>query len=222
METRTCKTCGLEKSLTIEFFNQDYNKRNGIKIPYWARSCKVCTNKDDLVKTRKYKQKNRKKLSKAQSVYYRKHKVADGIYKRAHYIKNKAKYLLTAKNFTYNKRKTDITFILKEKISRRVWGAITKNNKSIAKYLTYTMQELKQHIEKLFEPWMTWENYGTYRLDIWDDQDASTWTWQIDHIVPHSKFKYNSMEDQAFRDCWALSNLRPYSAKQNLIDGDRK
>jgi hypothetical protein len=29
------------------------------------------------------------------------------------------------------------------------------------------------------------------------------------------------MEDQAFLDCWALSNLRPYSAKQNIIDGNR-
>jgi len=27
---------------------------------------------------------------------------------------------------------------------------------------------------------------------------------------------------QVFRDCWALSNLRPYSAKQNQLDGATK
>lgn len=41
-------------------------------------------------------------------------------------------------------------------------------------------------------------------------------------IVPHSKFKYTSMEDQSFQKCWALINLRPYSAKQNLLDGNRR
>jgi len=30
------------------------------------------------------------------------------------------------------------------------------------------------------------------------------------------------MEDQEFLDCWALDNLRPYSAKQNFLDGVRR
>lgn len=27
------------------------------------------------------------------------------------------------------------------------------------------------------------------------------------------------MNEENFKKCWALSNLRPYSAKQNLLDG---
>jgi hypothetical protein len=27
------------------------------------------------------------------------------------------------------------------------------------------------------------------------------------------------MTDENFQKCWALKNLRPYSAKQNVIDG---
>jgi len=38
-------------------------------------------------------------------------------------------------------------------------------------------------------------------------------------IIPQSTFKYSSMEDQEFKNCWALSNLRPLSAKQNNFDG---
>lgn len=81
------------------------------------------------------------------------------------------------------------------------------------------MEKLKRHLEGQFESWMTWDNHGRYDVKTWNDNDQNTWTWQIDHIIPHSKFHYTSMENQEFKDCWALSNLRPYSAKQNVIDG---
>lgn len=86
-------------------------------------------------------------------------------------------------------------------------------------FLTFTIRELKSHIEKQFEPWMNWNNHGQYIPNKWDENDPKTWKWQIDHIKPHSLFDYSSMEDQSFKDCWALSNLRPYSARQNCIDG---
>lgn len=35
-------------------------------------------------------------------------------------------------------------------------------------------------------------------------------------------FKQSSMEDEEFKECWALDNLRPLSAKQNLLKSDRK
>jgi hypothetical protein len=43
--------------------------------------------------------------------------------------------------------------------------------------------------------------------------------FHFDHIIPHSTFHYETMDCQEFKDCWALSNLRPLSAKQNLLDG---
>jgi len=30
------------------------------------------------------------------------------------------------------------------------------------------------------------------------------------------------MEDENFKKCWALENLRPLSAKQNIIEGNRR
>jgi hypothetical protein len=44
-------------------------------------------------------------------------------------------------------------------------------------------------------------------------------TWNLDHIVPRSDLPYASMTEDNFKKCWALSNMRPYSAKQNMIDG---
>lgn len=126
-----------------------------------------------------------------------------------------------------DRRKQDPSYRLRAIVSKSVWDALqknggSKNGDSSIKRLPYTMDELRAHLESLFEPWMNWDNQGHYKVGEWNDHDPATWKWQIDHIIPHSKFKYASMEDQAFKDCWALSNLRPYSAKQNVVDGDRK
>lgn len=97
---------------------------------------------------------------------------------------------------------------------------VCKGGKSILQFLQYTIDILRAHIENLFEPWMTWENWGSYRIETWDDNDPTTWTWHIDHIISQAKLPYVSMEDDNFKICWALSNLRPLSAKQNVIKGN--
>jgi hypothetical protein len=68
----------------------------------------------------------------------------------------------------------------------------------------YTVLDLKAHIESLFLPGMTWDNYGN---------------WHIDHIKPIAAFTFSSSEDAAFQECWALSNLRPLWATDNLKKG---
>lgn len=222
MEKQTCKKCNDSKPLTVEYFAQGKNKRNGVEIPYWYKTCRLCDRDRVLAKSYRYKKKNRKKLADTQKVYHKANKVSDSNTKKEWYQENKESVKKRVKSNLYKRRKTDISFRFKESISRRVREAVTKNGKSVSKHLPYSIQDLKNYLEKLFEPWMTWNNYGTYRADIWDDSDPTTWTWQIDHIIPHSKFHYSSMEDQEFKNCWALSNLRPYSAKQNVIDGDNR
>lgn len=84
---------------------------------------------------------------------------------------------------------------------------LTKNNKTF-NALGYSPEELIKHLESKFQPGMAWENYG---------RDG----WHIDHIVPDSWFTYESMEDQGFKDSWALSNLQPLWAKPNHSKGNR-
>lgn len=78
------------------------------------------------------------------------------------------------------------------------------------------------HLEKQFELWMNWENYGIYRASVWNDENTDTWTWHIDHIIPQSLLPYTSMKDDNFKKCWALDNLRPLSAKRNILDGNKR
>lgn len=125
-----------------------------------------------------------------------------------------------------NKLKTNITFKLKSRMSFLIYNNLKSNNliknQSCIKYVNYSIQELKAHLESLFETWMNWSNYGVYRVFSWNDKDSSTWTWQIDHIIPQSILKYESYDSDNFKKCWNLINLRPYSSKQNLLDGVNK
>jgi hypothetical protein len=73
--------------------------------------------------------------------------------------------------------------------------------------LGYSWADLRVHIEWQFLVGMTWENWGE--------------VWELDHIKPASLFKYMSLDDPLFRECWALSNLRPLwrdaNAKKSAI-----
>jgi hypothetical protein len=86
--------------------------------------------------------------------------------------------------------------------------------KSTFKHLPYTPQDLRDHLEKQFEPWMNWGNYG-------GPNDSPEKTWQIDHIKPQVSFPYTSLEDSLFQECWALSNLRPLEKIANFKKGKK-
>jgi len=225
--SKPCKTCNKEKP--ISSFRERIRNGNLYYEPY-CKKCEAEYNKERCAK--RYQDKGKKEFSDMYQDPDLKQKLLEE--NKKYREKNKDKLIAYRKTradkdrenqrkWQSKKRKTDPSFRLRNYISSRIAVAIKKNgvskNGSMLKYLPYSMDKLKEHLESLFEPWMTWENHGNYRVDTWDDNDPSTWAWQIDHIKPHSDFKYKTMNSDNFRECWALSNLRPLSAKQNLIDG---
>ena len=60
--------------------------------------------------------------------------------------------------------------------------------------VAYTIDELIAHLETHFTDGMSWESFGE---------------WEVEHVVPRREFEYASADDPAFRECWALSNLKP-------------
>lgn len=121
-------------------------------------------------------------------------------------------------------------------ISSSIRGALkmnnsSKNGQSYINNVNFTTNDIYNYIENLFSHpnnltpdgkiWMTWNNWGVYNPKTWNDNDPSTWTWNIDHIIPISSFKYTSMEDEEFKKCWALENLRPLSSKLNILNGSK-
>ena len=72
--------------------------------------------------------------------------------------------------------------------------------------LPYTPEQLVIHLERRFASGMSWANYGQ---------------WHIDHIVPISAFNFETVEHVDFQRAWALSNLQPLWARDNLCKGAR-
>lgn len=71
----------------------------------------------------------------------------------------------------------------------------------------YTADELRKHIERQFLPGMSWAEAGAFH---------------IDHIRPLASFNFDSAEHPEFRDAWALTNLRPLWANQNISKGAKR
>ncbi len=126
-----------------------------------------------------------------------------------------------------NRTYSDPAFKLRKKVSAQIRQALKKNlsskgNISFLNFITYSLEDLKLYLESLFEPWMSWENYGRYTKSTWNENDQSTWKWSLDHITPQTHLPYTSMEDDNFKICWALENLRPYDAKNNIEEGNNR
>lgn len=78
-------------------------------------------------------------------------------------------------------------------------------SKTIRQLVGCPLDELRAHLESLWQPGMSWENYGF---------DG----WHIDHKRPCAAFDMSSEQDR--RQCFHYSNLQPLWAKQNLDKRD--
>jgi hypothetical protein len=169
---------------------------------------------------------NKEKYNKSKRVYYKNNATKFKKLAKEYRENNKELAKKWSKEWEDRRKKNDPSYKLRKNITRLVSYHLfksgnSKNRISILSRLEYSFDDLKIHLESQFEPWMTWDNYGKYNAKIWNNSDSATWTWQLDHIVPQTKLPYLSMTDENFKKCWALSNLRPLSAKQNVIEGAR-
>jgi hypothetical protein len=204
METKVCSKC--PEIIPVTDFPTYKTKTN--KIGYYS-FCKACKKKRD----KHYSIKNKDKINERQRTPKYRQK------KNAYNRKNKDKRNLARNIKNKEKRQNNPYYKLRDLVSRRVREALKCSNLNLRiKYLNYSVNELQRHFQSLFEPWMTWDNYGRYK-NSWNDTDPLTWTWQIDHIIPQSKLYYTSTEDENFKICWDLKNLRPLSAKENFKNG---
>jgi len=101
---------------------------------------------------------------------------------------------------------------ISHKLSKNFSNAIYRNlakqksNTHWEEFVDFTLDELKQHLESLFDDNMSWDNYGSY--------------WHVDHIVPVAAFNYQSYLDESFKRCWSLQNLQPLEISLNVSKQD--
>jgi hypothetical protein len=101
------------------------------------------------------------------------------------------------------RRAVDVDFKLKQNISRAIRRAISDNSRAghTIDLLGCSIEELRNHLERLFQPGMTWDNYGVHG-------------WHLDHAVPLSYFDMSDPEQQ--KRAWHYTNLQPLWAKDNI------
>ena len=212
------------------------------------RMCVSCYLKDRYKKNRKVREKqkkrgreyyweNREKQKKRSGEYYWENKEKSKEISREYYKKNRLKSLMASKKWrtenpkkqkeyqgrykervriwVKNKRINDVQYKLRGNVSRVINFRLkkcssSKKGKSTFTFLLYTVEELKQHLEKQFEPWMNWDNWGN-----------GEGKWNIDHKIPDSSFNYKNVDDEGFQKCWALENLQPMDAIENMKKGNK-
>lgn len=234
---KSCTKCGEVKPLSE--FHQDKNLRSG-----YRSQCKVCMadasanrrklNPEYMVEWRAKNAKriselNREKWKSRDSKFVAQKRLSD----KAHYAKNRERRkAAVAKYASENREKVrNASYVAKKKqrdanplywrdyyvksmsrpssrISNSIRSRISKTLKTGGKFgaktfdtLGYSSDELACHIEKQFTLGMSWGNYGQ---------------WHIDHIIPLSAFNFETVKDGDFRRAWALDNLRPLWAFENL------
>lgn len=220
---KICSKCDDEKS--IDEFNKSKANKNGIRS-----ECKKCQSKyqkkyqKNNTKAKesrrrwkennpkynkeyykKYYKKNRNKLCKEYRIYYQDNK--EKIIKRnKKWQEVNPDYMREYLNeYQKKKRGNNFAYKLNGRISNLIRYSL-KNRKNGIHWETlvgYTLNDLMKHLENLFLPSMTWDNYG---------KDG----WSIDHIRPVSIFNITSNKCKGFKKCWGLENLRPMWAKDNL------
>jgi len=217
---KICTKCNLGKDESEFVFRNDSQK--------YKNECKKCKREYDKKRNARPEVKEKKKLYDKQ--YYN-----DNIeYKKESFkiYKEENKEAIRDCNIRYrslpevkekinkrerDKRKENPCYRIRCVVSSCVLRAVKENGGikkgSILKYFPYTIKQLKQHIESLWESWMNWDNYG--RANI------KKRTWNIDHIIPQSLLLYDSMDHPNFQKCWALSNLRPLEAVKNIRKGNK-
>lgn len=148
---------------------------------YYRNDCKECCKA--YKRTEQQKEKQRKYRSsdeyKQKRKEYRKlpHIVE---YEKQYELKRAKKQERKKSRYLYlkNRLENDPFFRLSHNLRNRLRSCIKskkwKKNNEFAQYIGCSREELRSHIEKQFQPGMTWDNYGE---------------WEIDHIIPVSSGK---------------------------------
>ena len=169
--------------------------------------CKACAH----VYRKSYHEKNREKGISASNEWRRNNLDRVNELRR---IRNKTpEHKLKNAKYMRDRRHSDPTFRLRMNFSNLISYSLknyavvsSKQGYSWETILEYNLEDLIVHLEKQFQPGMNWENYGR---------------WHIDHIIPQSFYRFESIDDPLFHKCWELNNLQPLWAEDNLKKSDR-
>ena len=124
----------------------------------------------------------------------------------------KEKILKNKREWDRKQKATNPAYKIKYNIKSRLGlllkkQKITKRERTVD-YIGCSFEEFKNHLEKQFQPGMSWEN----RTE-----------WHIDHIIPVNYFvkNFDFSDINVQKKCWHYTNLRPLWKFDNLSKGTK-
>jgi hypothetical protein len=244
-DVRSCPKCAQQKPATTQFFSFNRTRQ---KLSSWCKACCAQQRREDRairpkhyadidrrtkakhaskVKARvaaywarnheKVTQKLRARMAEKREVYQRtrREKFAnDALLRAAKNLAHKLDRQNNPERYKEYAKRAWSKASQQTKFNRSVGSAIShslrgrgKGGKTWSAVVGYSVAELRNHLERQFLKGMSWANYGE---------------WHIDHIVPLASFTYDGPDDPEFRRAWALTNLRPLWAAENVRKGGRR
>lgn len=227
IKMKICTKCGAELPATEEYFYKQPGNKDGLR-----GYCKKCKQSQKAEWQKKNKDKAKiyqlRFLDKHPNIKYNKYcnklkKQVMDIYRGWHLSWLKERRREKIRNYrrdNLGKVREDARRYYKKKllccpranINNRmrcdIWHAIKlkKNGRKWEELVGYSLDDLMRHLQKHFTHGMSWDNMGE---------------WHIDHVIPQSAFNYSSPENLDFKKCWALKNLRPMWATDNIAKGSK-
>lgn len=214
LDVKICERCKKEKNIIQEF-------------PLIGLICKDCVK---LYKIQ-YNQSHKEEITKTKDIYNKEHMEETSIYNKKYRNEHKEEIKKQKQQWSKNNRPeinerkrilyhTNNNVRIHSCISSMIYKQLknndsSKNGESCLPNLDYSLDKFQDHLQTKYLFWMNKENRGSYNKETHDTNP----TWQLDHIIPHSLFKYKTMDEPLFKICWSLENLRPLDAKQNHFDG---
>jgi hypothetical protein len=196
----SCKKCEIER--VKKYISENKEKTSTKRKQRYLENREV-----ELMKKRLYDEKNRENVRKKARERY------DSEAAKEYYLINRNEILQRNKEWSDNNKerhkelnRENTKKWMKSHPHVVVWRqilyrTIKKFNKikeeSTIDMLGYSAEELRLHIQSLFQEGMSWENWGE---------------WHIDHIKPLNTFNIET----PISEVNALSNLRPLWAEDNL------
>lgn len=203
-ELKICIKCNVEKS--IEEF-RIRNKKTGNRRTE-CKSCLIAYNTQHRLnniesyteKSRLYHEKN-KERNNIRCIEYRKNNYEKVIQKEKDYYKNNKDQILERKKLYYQNNKDDPQFKIKRNLRTRMWSVFNQNVKTGS-----TIDDMGCSVEFLMD-WFefTFHNYKLKGENInWENSGS---VWDIDHVIPLSKFNMDNKEEFLISAHW--TNLFP-------------
>lgn len=191
-------------SQEISEYQKQYRESHMDALKQQSRENYAANREKIIEQNTAYYNENKQKVSETAKRCYAKNIEQRKQKRKEWYEANKDKIIERGEQYKKRRKETDELFRFKCLMRQSVYNAFSriKQNKhtNTLELLGCTWQQAKEHFESLFQPGMSWSNYGE---------------WHIDHIKPVASFTEETLHEMNH-----ISNLQPLWALDNLSKSD--